>query len=126
MKPLPMIDDPVNGPVPTNWDEMTSVMKAALEPDDIEFLKEHGAICTHHTFGMWIRNNWGLWRKESPLHQWFVNECGLGHADDMSGCLLEWLDDYVSGDEFDLQKKAAHYHAYWNKMGINPQTQEKW
>ena len=40
----------------------------------------------HLGFGMWMRNNWGLW-KSSRLSRYF-NSLGVYHPDDMTGIIL--------------------------------------
>ncbi len=40
----------------------------------------------HFELGMWIRNNWGLWRN-SELKNYFVDK-GIVHPDNMSGIIL--------------------------------------
>ena len=64
-------------------------------PDEGDF-----RACAHHTLGMWIRNNFGLWftPQESPLVQWFWDR-GLTHADDMSGIILSALYRHARGQE---------------------------
>ena len=41
----------------------------------------------HFGFGMWMRNNWGLWRG-SQLAKYFHDK-DIHHADDMSGIILD-------------------------------------
>jgi len=119
MKKLPIGDE-----APKTFDEACVVLKNSLEPDDISYLKEHGANSVHFTFGMWMRNNWRLWEKDSPLGNYFRG-IGLGHADDMSGCILDFLDDYVNEREYDINKSIKRYQSYWLKRGVHPLTQEQ-
>jgi len=119
MKKLPIGDE-----APKTFDEACEIIKQNIEPDDIAFLKENGATSVHFSFGMWMRNNWGLWKKDSPLGNYFRG-LGLGHADDMSGCILDFLDEYVNGREYDLNKSIKKYRDYWMKRKVDPLTQEE-
>jgi len=65
----------------------------------------------HFSFGMGLRNSWGLWGG-SRLAKWF-NSNDIFHPDDMSGVILEALWSDLTGHEFSLEQKAAEYHAYW-------------
>jgi hypothetical protein len=40
----------------------------------------------HHSIGMWMRNNWGLWGG-SRLQDYFMRQ-GIRHPDEMSGVIL--------------------------------------
>ena len=57
--------------------------------------KPESMIRYHHSLGMWMRNNWGLWGG-SRLQKYFQDR-GVVHPDDMSGVILEhyydWLND---------------------------------
>lgn len=54
----------------------------------------------HHSIGMYVRNNYGLW-KGGPLQEYFLAK-GLRHPDDMSGVLLEAYGVYLRGAPVDL------------------------
>lgn len=41
----------------------------------------------HFGFGMWLRNNWDLW-KGSRLSKYF-NSIGVYHPDDMTGIIFD-------------------------------------
>lgn len=59
----------------------------------------------HFGFGMWMRNNWGLWR-DSKLKHYFLDK-GVYHPDNMSGIIL------------------TSYHRYLNNKPINLEGQIK-
>jgi len=62
-------------------------MRALLKRDDM--------IRYHHSLGMWMRNNWGLWGG-SRLQKYFSDR-GVRHPDNMSSIILyhyhDWLND---------------------------------
>jgi hypothetical protein len=68
----------------------------------------------HHTVGMSLRNQWGLWHG-SELAKYFVQVMGLTHADDMSGLLLEKLFAEVHGKPFIAGKLAFKYQSHWRQ-----------
>jgi hypothetical protein len=67
----------------------------------------------HFGFGMWMRNNWGLW-SGSRLKVYF-NDTGIYHPDDMSGIILTSYHRYLTGKKVDLKKQLKQSKAYWEK-----------
>jgi len=65
----------------------------------------------HLNFGMWMRNNWGLW-KGSRLSMFF-NEKGIYHPDDMSGIILDSYYRYLTGQEIKIAEQIKYYQGYW-------------
>ncbi len=65
----------------------------------------------HMGFGMWMRNNWGLW-KGSRLSKYFNNK-GIYHPDDMSGIILDSYYRNKTGKEIKLDEQIKHYQNYW-------------
>ncbi len=78
----------------------------------------------HHGLGTWIRNHWGLW-KGWELHQDMKARFGLGHADDMSGLIMEAVECQLNGREFDIEGEVEKYKKHWERQNINPLTQER-
>lgn len=71
----------------------------------------------HMGFGMWMRNNWGLW-KGSRLSNYF-NEMGVFHPDDMSGIILATYHRYLLGKPLNVQQQTELYQLWW-KVGMIP------
>lgn len=69
---------------------------------------------SHMTLGMWLRNNWGLW-KGSRLSQFF-NSKGIHHPDDMSGIVLDSYYRYLTKQEIRLDEQIKYYRGYWEKV----------
>jgi hypothetical protein len=61
--------------------------------------------------GMWIRNNWGLW-KGGALPDYF-NSKGIFHPDDMSGIILTSYYRQLKGQDWELEKQIKYYQDYW-------------
>ena len=83
-----------------------------IEEDDMSGL--------HHTGGRFIRNNWGLWDEESPLHKWFKETHGIWHADDMSGIILTSYWRRLHDIDIDVESQAKFYLDYWKEQDNNP------
>jgi len=64
--------------------------------------------------GMWIRNNWGLW-KQSVLAQWFFRK-GIYHPDYMSGIVLLSYSRRLQGLPIELEKQVKYIQAAVKKQ----------
>jgi len=73
-----------------------------------EFVKN-----THLTTGMWIRNNWGLWRKRE-LAKYF-NTLGIFHPDDMSGIILTSYYRHLHNQDLKVEEQIEYHKEYWRK-----------
>ncbi|HEU5289504.1 MAG TPA: DUF6794 domain-containing protein, partial [Cyclobacteriaceae bacterium] len=67
----------------------------------------------HFGFGMWMRNNWGLWTN-SELKKTLIDS-GFVHPDDMSTAILKSYHRHLHGKPLKLAEEAARYRAYWQK-----------
>ena len=67
----------------------------------------------HHRFGMWIRNNWGLWGS-GPLKRELIDS-GFVHPDDMSSVLLKAYHRKLHNEPLKLMEEAKAYQAYWSE-----------
>lgn len=67
-------------------------------------------INAHFSFGMWIRNNWGLW-SGSRLSKYFA-DLGIFHPDDMSDIILTSYYRYLTGQEIQLEEQIDFYKDY--------------
>jgi hypothetical protein len=72
----------------------------------------------HFSLGMWLRNNWGLWKGGNELTDYF-NSIGIYHADDMSSIILFCYVKLLRGDDFDFEKEIKKYKDYWIEHGID-------
>lgn len=71
----------------------------------------------HFGFGMWIRNNWGLWR-DSKLKHYFLDK-GVGHPDDMSSIILTSYHRHLNNKPTDWMVKLKNTKSFiiaWLKM----------
>ncbi len=65
----------------------------------------------HHGFGMYLRNNWGLWA-ESDLAKYFYS-IGIYHPDDMSSIILECFYQYVNTGKYSIDDKVDYLKKYY-------------
>jgi hypothetical protein len=108
--------------IPRDLEDCFSELKKMLKPEDIDKIrngKESNMIDYHFGLGMWMRNNWGLW-KGSRISKWF-NARGIHHPDDMSGIILSSFWRHLSGKDIKLEEQITHYQDYWKKQeNVNP------
>ncbi len=69
---------------------------------------------THFSTGMWIRNNWGLWRG-GKLATYF-HELEIYHPDDMSSIILRCYYRHLHDKPYNLDEQIKFYHDYWEKV----------
>jgi len=79
----------------------------------IEMSEEEFLAGAHFGLGMWIRNNWGLW-KGKELAKYF-NSIGIYHPDDMSGIILTSYYRELHGQDWNLDEQVKYYQDYWRK-----------
>jgi len=77
----------------------------------------------HLGFGMWMRNNWGLW-KGSRLSKYF-NSLGVYHPDDMTGIIFDSYHRKLNGNEIRLNEQIEFYQEYWEKAKRNELERKK-
>jgi hypothetical protein len=69
----------------------------------------------HFGFGMWMRNNWGLWG-DSPLRQSLIDS-GFVHPDDMSSAILIAYHRRLNGKPLRIREEAEKCLAFYKKNG---------
>jgi len=106
--------------IPRNLDECFSELQKVVKTEDLEAFKnkeEDDAVASvHFSWGMWIRNNWGL-RAKSRLANYF-NDMGVYNPDDMSGIILGAFWCHLNGKQFKLQERIKNYQEYWQYTSV--------
>lgn len=69
----------------------------------------------HHGFGMYLRNNWGLWGDTKLTRNLY--EMGILHPDDMTAIILNSYQRRLKGEDIKLQEQLKYYQDYWRKNG---------
>lgn len=110
---------------PETLDEAVAILIDNMSDDERKYIRENGIDGLHHFFGRAMRNGWGLWNPKTPLVLFFRNEYGIGHADDMSGMILDGMNARVTGKEFSPAVEAIKYREYWRKQNCDPMTGER-
>jgi len=101
-------------------DEVVADIIKNMDQKSIDYIKSHGDPGEHHFFGgMAIRNSYGLWGNK-PLIQWFIDNFGVAHGDDLSGLVLDGVYQDVKGLPRNSEKIAKSYIAHWKKSGCYP------
>lgn len=103
--------------IPKDLNDSFVQLKKLLKPKDIEKMRrgtEDDMIEYHFGLGMWMRNNWGLW-KGSRLAKWF-NAQGINHPDDMSGIILDSFWRHLNDKPIKLEEQIQYYKDYWQKQ----------
>lgn len=107
--------------IPNNLNECMEVLDEifnATPKEDRDWFKNSpedeatGGI--HHTLGRWIRNNWGLWNKDTELYKVFKN-MEIWHADDMSDIILTSYHRKINSKDINLKEQVAHFIEYWKE-----------
>ncbi len=92
---IPMNLDDSFKQIDSFWDDSTKI--EVKEWTEGEFIGK-----AHFGFGLWMRNNWQLWRG-SRLSKYF-NANGVYHPDDMSGIILRGYYRYLKGEGIELDE----------------------
>lgn len=71
----------------------------------------------HFPLGMWIRNEWGLW-KNSDLKKYFIDK-GIYHPDDMSGIIFTSYYRYLNNKPIDLEDQIERNKRIYETMVVD-------
>lgn len=102
---------------PNNLEEAMECFKEILSTEEqVEFthMKEDEVGHQHMGFGMWLRNNWGLWDENSEMCK-HMKSLGFIHADDMSHTLMVEFWRRMNGLPSKLAEEIQYYKEYWKK-----------
>jgi len=103
--------------IPNNLKECFLELENSLTPEFIDEIRQGTEVDVnqfHHSLGMFLRNNWGLW-KGSPLSEWF-NEKGIHHPDDMSGIIFDSFWRHLNNKPIKLEEQIKFYKDYWERV----------
>lgn len=116
LNPTPDPNAPFGFYIPKDLNDALSELQKMLHPDLVEEIthgSESDMIKYHFGLGMWIRNNWALW-KGSRISRYF-NELEIYHPDDMSGIILDSFWTQLNGKPIGLEAQIGKYKTYWEK-----------
>ncbi|MBS1517927.1 MAG: hypothetical protein JSS91_07555 [Bacteroidetes bacterium] len=69
----------------------------------------------HFSWGLYLRNNWGLWSFSSGISLYFL-KTGVFHADDMSSIILTSFHRRLNGKDIRLDEQIKFYKEYRKDM----------
>tara|TARA_Y100000034_G_scaffold43496_3_gene53128 strand:- start:43056 stop:43415 length:360 start_codon:yes stop_codon:yes gene_type:complete len=104
--------------VPSTLEGAVKMIVEALDEEEIAFIHRNESCAIHHGFGRSTRNNWSLWDRETPLVRHFLERFNIGHADDISGMLMDCTWKSVKGEPWELEKQVERYHTHWKACGL--------
>lgn len=102
--------------IPSTIEECMQEFKNILSPQaQMEFLKipKDKLFEYHHSLGLWIRNNWGLWAG-SELYK-HMHDLGFKHPDDMSQAIITEYWNRLNGQPSDLEEDAIKSEDWWKR-----------
>ena len=70
--------------------------------------------------GMWIRNNWGLWKRKKLAD--YFNTIGVYHPDDMSGIILTSYYRELNGENWKVDNQVENYKLFWKEKNNEQKT----
>jgi len=100
--------------IPTDLPDCIRQLDSMLSPEDKAYIQSGRSV--HFSLGMWMRNNWGLWRG-SRLQTYFTDN-GIHHPDDMSGVILDCYVKHLRGEKVKYKRMLREAHrkeVEWNK-----------
>lgn len=104
--------------IPIDLEDSFNQLNKLLSPEDIDTIKskksEDDLVDLHFGLGLWMRNNWGLWRG-SRLNKYF-NDLGIYHPDDISGIILDSYWRRLNDLPIKLEEQIKYYQDYWEEM----------
>jgi len=102
--------DTINGIyIPKNLEDSFIQLDKLLSDEDKQTIQQLNnrkeTIQFHHSLGMWLRNNWGLW-SGSRLQKYMLDR-GINHPDEMSAIILEFYYDWLNRQNDEWKKFEA-------------------
>ncbi len=104
--------------IPVDLEEAFSFFECNWSKEDLETFKnkeeKSAAISLHRGYGMTIRNNWGLWKREGKLSE-YLKENGIYHPESMSNTIFVSFHRKLNNKPIELEKQAEIYKEYRKK-----------
>jgi len=102
---------------PVNLEEavlqLTKILPDTTQQKILSMTEDEFLAGSHFGLGMWIRNNWSLWRGGELVNEF--KSKGIFHPDDMSGIILKCYYRQLHNQEWELDKQIAFYQNYWKE-----------
>jgi len=102
---------------PANLEEaviqLTKILPDTTQQEVLSMTEKEFLGGSHFGLGMWIRNNWGLWRGGELAKEF--NTKGIFHPDDMSGIILKCYYRQLHNQDWELDEQIKFYQNYWKE-----------
>lgn len=69
----------------------------------------------HLGIDMWLRNSWGLWKRDSKIYKHF-DSLGVKHPEDISSIILRSYHRYLNKQDIRLKQQIAQIKQYWQQL----------
>jgi len=93
--------------------QLTKILPDTTQKKILSMTEEEFLGGSHFGLGMWIRNNWGLWRGGELAKDF--NYKGIFHPDDMSGIILKCYYRQLHNQDWELDEQIKFYQNYWKE-----------
>lgn len=104
--------------IPIDLEDTFSFFKCNWSEKELEEFKnskeKDAVVSLHSKYGMNIRNNWGLWKREGKLVGFF-NKNGIYHPEDMSSVIFTSFHRKLNNMPIELKEQAKFYKSYWEE-----------
>ena len=102
---------------PVNLEEavnqLTKILPDTTKQKILAMTEDEFLAGSHFGLGMWIRNNWRLWRGGKLANEF--KSKGIFHPDDMSGIILKCYYKQLHNQDWELEKQITIYQNYWKE-----------
>ncbi|GBC62870.1 hypothetical protein DENIS_3854 [Desulfonema ishimotonii] len=122
--------------IPKNLEDCFNELDKMLHSDAKKYLAEKNEetfrknielqkFFSHMQLGLFLRNKWGLWKKNRLVE--YFKKLEIFHPDDMSEIILNSYQRYLQKKPIKLDEQVASYKEYWKKATVpepfvDPQT----
>jgi len=93
--------------------QLTKILPDSTQQKILSMTENEFLGGSHFGLGMWIRNNWGLWRGGELAKEF--NDKGIFHPDDMSGIILKCYYRQLHNQDWGLDEQIKFYQNYWKE-----------
>lgn len=110
LTPTPDKNSPTGIYIPSDLEDCFRELNRALPAgmiDEIKTCSEGDLSMQHFGLGMWMRNNWGLWKMEFRLAQ-YCSKIGFWDADDASSMIIESFWRHLNGRPIDIPRQIVY------------------
>ena len=111
--------DQIQNQMPRTFEEAVEYVCERIESDTVT------QPFFHFSGGMAVRNNLGLWDKESKLYKHMLERFGLCHADDTCALITSAAHARKNGEVYTPDKDVTRFKAHWRNLGLDPATMKE-